>query len=522
VCNGDYCRCTVAGWQGAPALPRHFRALGLESCFTCSHLPQDGRLRDQFQRELLEHWSQLEPRAALAASLTLKSGSWGRDAVGLVLGNWSAKEPEAALAWVRQSSSASLLGPRLAQVLPQVARTDPRAALAAVSEIESKGSRQAALARVVKEWAAKDPAAAAGYLTNFPPRQRPGFIKSIAEAWARQNPEAAVEWAQSRTDESERMNALSGAFAALAETAPTRAAALFSGLEGTKADLRAFNVNDLSRKWAASDLAAASDWAKGLSDASLRAAAVSGVLEHWLELDPRGAADFAVSVRDGAEQLNSPLAWRHTFGPGLPLSHDERLGAIVSAWSQRDWQAASDWVNQLPAGGARDAALKGLCQGLAASQPEKAAAFVASMPPGSAQSEAAADVVNRWAQQDPKATAQWVRAFPEGQARERAAGNLIITWALVARQPAEAAQWLQTEPAGSARDRLAQNFVNIMEDTRPDLAAPWVNAFTDEAMRQDHVEQIARAWLARDPDAARRWLQETPLPDEKKQRLLAK
>ena len=405
----------------------------------------------------------------------------------------------------------------------------PRRPSSPSQKIESKGLRPAALALVVKEWAAKDPAAAAAYLTNFPPRQRPEFIRSIAEAWARQNPEAALEWARNRAEEGERMSALGGSLAALAETAPAKAAALLSGLQGTKLDLRAFNVSLLARNWAGLDLAAAAGWAKGLSNAWLRAAAVSGVLAQWVELDPRGAADFALSAQDGTEQDGGELDARTRFARryavpqgGLPLNPDERLGSILSTWSQRDWRAASDWVNQLPAGAARDAALKGLCQGLAASQPEQAAAFVASMPPGSAQSDAAVDVVGRWAQQDPNAASQWVAAFPQGQTRERAADGLISAWAVASRQPAEAARWLQAEPAGSARDRLAQHFVFIIEDTRPDLAAPWVDAFTDEVVRQDHIEQIARAWLTTDPAAARTWLQGTSLPDEKKQRLLAK
>ncbi len=383
---------------------------------------------------------------------------------------------------------------------------------------------------IVREWAGKDPAGAAEYLTNLPPQQRAESVSAIAEAWARQDPEAALEWARTRVEEGERAGALGGSLAALAETAPAKAAALLSSLQGTKLDLRAFNVSLLARNWAGSDLAAAAGWAKGLSDPWLRAAAVSGVLAQWVERDPRGAANFALSVQDGTKpdggELDARTRFAHRYAVpqgGLPLSPDERLGSILSSWSQQDWQAASDWVNQLPAGRAHDAALKGLCQGLiVAAQPEQAAAFVASLPPGAVQSEAAADVVARWAQQDPKAAAQWVEAFPEGPARERAANSLINIWAMATGKPAEAVQWLEAQPAGPARDRLAQQFVALTEGVRPDLAAPWANAFTDDRLRQFHVEQIARAWLNTDPDAARRWLHGTSLPEEKKQQLLAK
>jgi hypothetical protein len=102
-------------------------------------------------------------------------------------------------------------------------------------------------------------------------------------------------------------------------------------------------------------------------------------------------------------------------------------------------------------------------------------------------------LLNQWSNQDPHAAADF----------------------------AAAAGWLQELPVGPTRDQAAQTLVSLLASQQPDLAAPWISAFSDEAERNKQIERIARKWLATDPNACGKWLQTTALPEERKQQLLS-
>ena len=99
---------------------------------------------------------------------------------------------------------------------------------------------------------------------------------------------------------------------------------------------------------------------------------------------------------------------------------------------------------------------------------------------------------------------------------------------LVAKYPQGASKWLDTIPAGKAREQAAEAFINNVSYQEPALAAKWVMELATAESKQPgqnnrnsyRVENLARTWLQQDEKAARAWIQQAPLSEERKKLLL--
>jgi hypothetical protein len=128
-----------------------------------------------------------------------------------------------------------------------------------------------------------------------------------------------------------------------------------------------------------------------------------------------------------------------------------------------------------------------------------------------------------WSRTDPPAALAAGLTLPAARDRDELVQAILANWGRRDPQAALAAgQWLQSLPADDARAEAAEAYISAAAARRPDLAAQWIGSIPDETKRNQQVEIIARAWLRTDPAAAQAWLQQTSLPDERKQRLLAK
>jgi len=117
-----------------------------------------------------------------------------------------------------------------------------------------------------------------------------------------------------------------------------------------------------------------------------------------------------------------------------------------------------------------------------------------------------------------------VGAFPEGQTRDNAMRSVMSGWAQ--NDPAGAGGWLETLPSGKSRERAVEAFVDQVSYQEHALAAKWVlelvSASGDgKASRESYrIDNLARQWLQQDETAARAWIQQAPISEEKKRTLL--
>lgn len=108
--------------------------------------------------------------------------------------------------------------------------------------------------------------------------------------------------------------------------------------------------------------------------------------------------------------------------------------------------------------------------------------------------------------------------FPEGKLRERALQQVAQQWAAYA--PAEAGPWLETLPPGPSRDQAIGSFSGTIGQTYPEMAVQWAETISDVKTRDSRLENLARQWLRVDADAARAWISQSPLPENRRAALL--
>jgi hypothetical protein len=145
---------------------------------------------------------------------------------------------------------------------------------------------------------------------------------------------------------------------------------------------------------------------------------------------------------------------------------------------------------------------------------------------GKDQNNAALAIVSSWSYQDPAGAAAWVGAFPEGTTRDSAMSSVMSGW--TQNDPQGASKWLETLPAGKSREKAAESFLSQASYQEPALAARWAMELYAAAPTQPgqpnrqtyQLENIARNWMNVDEKAARVWIEQAPLSEEKKRTLL--
>jgi hypothetical protein len=250
-------------------------------------------------------------------------------------------------------------------------------------------------------------------------------------------------------------------------------------------------------EWGKSDLPTAVEWAQKLTDPSLQETALVHLSYRWYEQNPEEALAFAALH---------------------PTEHRQLLTTLVGQWSREQPEAAAAWA----AGFSQEPAMTNVAASAVAAWAQQddlaAAEFVLKLPDGPLRQEAAISVMSALARQDPATGALWANAFPPGPNRDYAIENLTYSWA--ASDPTAAFAW-SNRLAAAERDVAIFAGTGGLIETRPEVAATWVNAIQDEARRIQQSERLAQRWLQVDRWSAEFWIRNSLLPPETKQRLLA-
>ena len=117
-------------------------------------------------------------------------------------------------------------------------------------------------------------------------------------------------------------------------------------------------------------------------------------------------------------------------------------------------------------------------------------------------------------------------AFPEGQTRDSAMSSVMSGW--TQNDPQGANKWLETLPAGKSREKAVESFLSNASYQEPALAARWALELYASTPAQPgrenrstyQLENIARNWMNVDEKAARVWIEQAPLSEERKRVLL--
>lgn len=160
---------------------------------------------------------------------------------------------------------------------------------------------------------------------------------------------------------------------------------------------------------------------------------------------------------------------------------------LAKRWGESDPDAALAWANSLQDTNAQERALTKVLLGWSKEQREVAVDYAVNLPAGDLQNAVVKQVVGDWTFWDSPGVAKWLGQNP--QFADQTLGDLIF--------------WGQGNCPAAIADLLDQQY--SLGHTN------WL---------QQKGEQVASIWLSRDKAAALAWIQQAPLPDEAKQRLL--
>jgi hypothetical protein len=212
---------------------------------------------------------------------------------------------------------------------------------------------------ILQSWASTDPANAAKYYAANPrefammgmmgggrgPMGGQGGASIIASEWARQDPAAAMAWANSLT--TEKSQAMSAVVGEVAKTDPKKAAAMLSGMSG--ADL-GDAYRSVAARYGAADFNEAEAWVRTLP-AGEQAEALASAIGGLSNKNPEEAARQLALMQDG-DAKNRVLGevvgdWARVN----PAAAADLLKKQTSEEAQRDGmrQLMPAWVGQNPA-----------------------------------------------------------------------------------------------------------------------------------------------------------------------------
>ena len=280
-----------------------------------------------------------------------------------------------------------------------------------------------ARAGAVSGWAASNPEALAQEYSNNPDefgmgpggRGRGDTAAMIAGEWAKQNPEAALKWAQT-LDDREAADAISGVFSELSQQDPQEALRMAATLDD---NARGDAYESIAASWAISDYAAADQWINSLSEGQgkVRFAAI----ESLANASPSQAARETTKLPAGEERdelvaevsrewarQDAPAAFEWLTESGSEGAVEEGIGRVVGALSREDPERVLDYIDSQDAGEVRDNAVQGYVYGNRDAPAAETIRLAETISGEDDRQRAVTRVAYEWAREDPEATLQYL------------------------------------------------------------------------------------------------------------------
>jgi hypothetical protein len=328
---------------------------------------------------------------------------------------------------------------------PEAAERSWQAALA-----EQGGEQQqiGRLWQVATAWARQDPERAIEAVMSIENRmQRDQFLQGVVQSWAQKAPRAAVDWVLARPPSGDRTQLLSASLGMLAMTDGPAAMGLVESLApGERMQAQTIVLH----RWSERDPRAALGWVERVENPGVRR-----------QLMSQAASNFAARKPDDA------IRWAQSLtGPDAP----NVMRMVIGAISNNDPVRAAGLVNNI------------------ANEPERSAA--------------AQGVVYSWARKDPQAAFNWVSRFPDGPARSSMYSAVFTIWAQYD-MDAATSQVLQLSDTNTRNVSILGLLSNQYLDT--DTIDRLFQRIESPEMRRQAAQQIYFRWNETDPRFAERY-----------------
>ncbi|HJR71527.1 MAG TPA: hypothetical protein VKA43_15905, partial [Gammaproteobacteria bacterium] len=209
--------------------------------------------------------------------------------------------------------------------------------------------------QIGQQLAMRDPQKTLAYSAQVPPAAREQWVHGVAQGYAQNDPQGAIEWLGQFRSEQWYGRAATTVAMTVAQRDGAAAARLVDAIDtdDTGPQTRQL-VNVIANNWANQDPAAAAGWALDRPTEPERALAVQGVVGVWSSQDVDGARQWALRLPQGALR-------------------DTALAPVLRATTmQRAGSPDVGLLNAFSSDQTRQAAVLGIVQGLAYDDPARA------------------------------------------------------------------------------------------------------------------------------------------------------
>jgi hypothetical protein len=259
-------------------------------------------------------------------------------------------------------------------------------------------------AMLLTAWAKVDPQAALDYASKN--TNNPFARQTILSAWAGYDPNSAISWAKANHKGEGANPLMVGVIKGLAFQDPDLAASLLKEMPRSTERGQALD-NLLPALLQQKGVAAARDWVNSITDPALKDGAMTRIAERTLQQDPEGTADWLIA--------------NPTENSGRQI--DDALYVMAN----KDQAAALAYFNKLPAGEVRSNALRGIINATASENPQKAVALMDAHS-GDVNNRVVEQFVWHSFRQDPQTAVSNISRLTNGEEQERMYSRTLEWW----------------------------------------------------------------------------------------------
>jgi len=274
-------------------------------------------------------------------------------------------------------------------------------------------------AMLLSAWAKLDPLSALDYASAN--TASPFARQTILATWSATDPESAIRWAEANHEGDGANPWLVGVIRGIASTDPIRATDLMNSLPYSRE--RGDALSAMLPTILAMGPEATRNWVSSIPDERLRAGAMDRVVDQIAKTDPQGTIEWMLS------------------NPGRTT--DRKVDDVFSQWMKADQGAAIAGYQNLPAGGARSNALRGIVNSMASEDPRAAANFLESH-----SADANDHVYEQFAwhsfRQDPALAANYIGRIENQHDRDKMYSRALDSWLRI--DESAALSWIQSNP----------------------------------------------------------------------------
>ncbi len=364
-------------------------------------------------------------------------------------------------------------------------------ALAMGKELTGAQDKQDFLKGVMEAWAKQDPAAVAAYAkSELPPGQgKSNAVVAALTEWGRKNPRDAYSWAEKNLDGSVKQEGLYALAQGWAGKAPREAARWYEETGFTDQPL----LTALTSTWASAAPRDAANWASNLPEAINRRTGLVAVASEWVKSSPTEATDhFTPIINQGTSGADAQAQ----------ATSVDLATALTNIYASENPAAASQWIEKLTSGPARDEAASTLASIWAAKDIQGVIGWSQTL-----DSTLQGSVINRvaktWGATQPDRALDWIATLPQNQ-QGSALTETYSSWA--GTDPEGLRNWIDSSSTGLHTDTARIQLGDVLSEDQPMQALDQSLQLTAPQLQTETTARYFNNWQRRDAASAQEWL----------------